>query len=238
MKKIFQTFIAVTLVSISAASAQSNVFKTIDSAEINLGYLSVFELPSNGGAFVSGSGSPVAQLNAVYPTSDSVVFSPNTITNTGTNWYNPGTGGVGSLGQKQMSAFLYAQETGIYGGQILQFEGIVSSFNLTTNAAGLPYTFSAFIKDFAPDYSSVVETIFPITSTGNFNISQALDPAAGRHVQWGLQMIGPNIWPGDTEQLEVAGSVTVEAIPEPSTYALLGLAVAGGLLARRLRRKA
>jgi hypothetical protein len=48
-------------------------------------------------------------------------------------------------------------------------------------------------------------------------------------------MVGPNIWPGNNAELANAGSVTV--IPEPSTYALLGLAAVGGLLARRFRRK-
>lgn len=238
MKKIIPLIIAFSLAGLGGASAQSNVFKTINSSEMNLGVMSVYELPSNGSAFVSSSAWPVNDLNANYLASDTVVFSPNTITNTGSDWYDPGTGGVGSLGQKQMYAFLYAQQTGVLAGQTLQFEGIVSDFSLGTNAAGIPYSFYAYVSDFAPDFSSVVETIVPITSTGNFNVTQVLDPGAGRHVQWGLQMFGPNIWPGDTEQLEVAGSVTVEAIPEPSTYALLGLAAAAGLLVRRFRRKA
>jgi hypothetical protein len=120
----------------------------------------------------------------------------------------------------------------------LQFEGIVSDFSLATNSAGLPYTLQAVIRDWSSDYTSLVETIVPLTSTGNFSVTQPLNPGAGRVVQWGLIMQGPNIWPEDTEQLEIAGSATIQAIPEPSTYALLGLAAAGGLLVRRFRRKA
>jgi hypothetical protein len=204
---------------------------------LNLGWLAVRELPTNGFAYISSSAWPTSDLNTVFPTSESVVFSPNTITNTGTVWYNPASGGVGSEGQKMMGAYLYgASKKGALSGQSLAFEGFVSNFSLATNIAGTPYSLSAFIQDFTPDYSSRIQTFIPITSTGGFSVSQSLVDDPLRNVQWGLFMIGPNIWAEDSEQLAVAGSVTV--VPEPSTYALLGLATLGGLIALRLRRKA
>ncbi len=230
MKKTFQTFIAVTLVSISAASAQTNV-RTINSSEMNITYMGVSEL--DGGSPVSEGAWALTNLTANYSAPDNLTFSPATSTNE--LWYNPPGGGVGSFGNKNMFALLNAQEIGTLTGTLL-FEGNVTNFTLASNAAGVPYSFGAIIKDFAPDYSSVIQTILPITSAGAFQISQPLVDAPGRIVQWGLFMQGPNIWPGDTEQLANAGSVTV--VPEPTTYALLGLAAVGGLIARRLRRKA
>jgi hypothetical protein len=236
MKKIIPLIIALSLAGIGGASAQSTIFKTINSAEMNLGWITAFELPANGGGWYDGFPSPIGELNAVYPSSDTVVFSPNTTSNPSSVWYTP-SGQLGAAGNKIVESLLLAQADGTLSGT-LQFEGVISDFSLSTNAAGLSYSLRAVVRDWAPDYSTFVETILPLTSTGSFAVTQALDPGAGRHVQWGLIMQGPNIWPGNTEELANAGSVTVEAIPEPSTYALLGLAAAGGLLVRRFRRKA
>jgi hypothetical protein len=233
MKKLIPLIIAVTLVSISAASAQTN-FRTINSAEMNIYWLNAYELPSNGGGYWDGGPTQIDNLNAQYSSSSSVVFSPNTTNNPSPIWYTP-SGEVGALGNKMINSFLLGQESGTLSGR-LEFAGFVTSYNLLTNAAGIPYTLTALIKDFAPDYSSVVEKYEPITSTGSFAVSLDLIAEPGRNVQWGLLMVGPNIWPEDTAQLATAGSVIV--VPEPTTYALLGLAAAGGLLARRFRRKA
>jgi hypothetical protein len=229
MKKIFQTFIAVTLVSISAASAQTNIFKTINSSEMIYGWMIVSE-PSNN-ATVSSSAWALTNLTADFTAPNSVTLSPATSTNG--LWYDPVGGGVGSIGNKTMSSWLYGQSTGLSGN--LEFEGIISELTLSTNAAGRPYTVSAFVREFGGG-GPLTSSILPLTSTGDFSVSFPLSGASNRTVQWGLIMQGPNIWPGDTEQLANAGSVTV--VPEPTTYALLGLAAVGGLIARRLRRKA
>jgi len=233
MKKLL---LITTLVAaaITGASAQT-VYKTIDSSELVNGYMTVFDLPANGGAFQFGNSWGIADLKATFPTATQVTFSPNTIGDPASYWYTPG-GQVGALGNKMMYANLYAESTGAYNGQTIQFDGTVSAFSLSTNSAGIPYVFKAFVKDFAPDFSSSVDAIYDIGSTGNFQISLATINDPTRHVQWGLQMIGPDIWPADTAQIAAAGSATVDAIPEPSTYALLGM-TAAGLFAYRARRR-
>lgn len=232
MNKLLLTT-ALVLASIGGASAQ--IFKTINSTEMVLGYMNVFELPSNGGAFVFGSGWGISDLNSTYLDSTTVVMSPNTIGDPNSFWYTP-SGGPGALGNKIMEGNLYGQETGTYAGQTVTFEGSVTAFNLSTNAGGLPYTLTAFVRDFAPDFSSFNTTTLVISTTGDFSISLPTVNDAGRHVQWGLQIMGPNIWPSDSAQLAAAGSATVGAIPEPSTYALLGLGAAG-LGAHLIRRR-
>ena len=214
---------AVAITGISGATAQ--VFKTINSAEMVSGYMNVFELPSNGGAYVFGSGWGIGDLKADFPNATTVVFSPNTIGDPASFWYTP-SGQIGALGNKIMEANLYAQDDTL-AGQTIQFDGTVSSFSLATNSAGIPYNFTAFIRDFAPDYSSVNQVVYNLNSTGNFQLTLATINDSARHVQWGLQMSGPDIWAEDASQLAAAGSATVEAIPEPSTYALLAVSAAG-----------
>jgi hypothetical protein len=233
MKKVIPLIIALAFASMSGASAQL-IVKTVDQSELAFGYMSVNELPSAGGAFFSAGSVPISDITATFNSPTSVTFSPNTTSLTGPQWYDPSTGGPGSLGQKIMSGYLFAQETGTLSGT-LSFTGDVLAYNLGTNLDDLPYSLTAVVKDFAPDFSSVNQVFLPLTGTGLFELSLPLVAGAGRHVQWGFIMTGPNIWPSDAAQLANAGSVTV--IPEPSTYALLGLAAVGGLLARRFRRK-
>jgi hypothetical protein len=233
MKKTFQTFIAVTLVSISAASAQTNLFKTINETDLPSGWMVVREA-TNVSTIVSNASSPLADLTATFDTSTNVTFGPATATNA--LWYNP-PGGIGSSGNKLMQAYLYGQETGTFAGDTLQFSGLVTDYTLSTNVAGVPYSLTAYIRDTGPG-GAVSQISLLIDSTGEFNLSLPLNGTPGRTVQWGLLMQGRNILPNDIDQLETAGSVSIQAIPEPSTYALIGLAALGGLVARGLRRKA
>ncbi|MEZ6318830.1 MAG: hypothetical protein R3B49_08775 [Phycisphaerales bacterium] len=87
-----------------------------------------------------------------------------------------------------------------------------------------------FIKDFAADYSSFVETIVDVTAPGDYSISLATIADPARHVQWGFITRGVNVWATDVGPF---GNVVVATVPTPASAALFGL---GGLVACRRRR--
>lgn len=126
-------------------------------------------------------------------------------------WY-VGGGGPGAEGNKIMQANWYNEVTTLYG-QTITFAGTVVSNTLVSG-----YTIVAFIKDFAPDYSSWVgaEVELTATNSGAFSISFTTVNDPARHQQWGLQMNGRNVWPTDVPS---KGVITVTQIPEPALLA-------------------
>lgn len=187
---------AVCLMSVGIAQAQ--VTKTVSSADIVNGYMNVFEL--DGTTFLWGSGWGLADL-CVNFTGDVLTFTPNTIGDPDPYWYIGG-GGPGAAGNKVMEANAYAQvDDGSLSGVTLTFAGAVADFSLTSAHAA-----RAFIRDFAPDFSSVNEIYYDISGEGDFSFSldTIADPA--RHVQWGVQMKGVNVWVTDVAPF---GSVVI-----------------------------
>ena len=219
---------AAVVAALASSGSASAVEVTINSATMTNGFMNVFELDNT---FVFPSGWGVADLSATFPDSTTVNFKPCFVNDTSSFWYTP-SGEPGAAGNKNMEANLYAQETDTLSGQTVDFKGVVSDFTLLSG-----WTFKAFVRDFAPDYSSFNESVFPITGTGEFSVSLATIPLPGRHVQYGLQMYGPNVWVTDVAS---KGSVTVTAVPEPSTLAILaaGLALVPAARKRLARRRA
>jgi hypothetical protein len=110
-----------------------------------------------------------------------------------------------------MDANLYVETTGLYTGQTVTFTGLVLANTLVS-----PYTSVAFIKDFAPDYSSFNIITAPLVNgVFSINLLTVNDPA--RHIQYGFETIGPNVWATD---VAAKGSVQITVVPEPSTLAL------------------
>jgi hypothetical protein len=135
-----------------------------------------------------------------------------------------------------MDANMYV-EIGSLPGQTLTFEGNVLANTLFGNvdANGNGWTSVAFIKDFAPDFSSVNVMTVPLTP-GPFSVSLATAAGPGRHVQYGFETIGPNVFPTDlASKGNVMIATVVPTIPEPATALMAGMAaIAGvGLLRRR-----
>ncbi len=76
--------------------------------------------------------------------------------------------------------------------QTLTFIGNVSENSLVAG-----YDCYVYIRDFAPDFSSFVETRIPMPAAGNFSVTQNLINDAGRHAQFGVGMKGPCVWVTD-----------------------------------------
>jgi hypothetical protein len=195
---------------------------TVDPGASWLGFMNVFELPSNGGGYVFGSGWGTADLRATF-SGATLTLAPNTIGDPDPFWYIGG-GGPGALGNKIMDASFYQEFTGSLAGQTVTFTGDVLANSLTS-----AHTSVAFIKDFAPDYSSFNVTTVALTP-GVFSVSLATINDPARHVQFGFETVGVNVWATDVGPF---GQVDITAVPEPATAAL----VLAGIAGLGLRRK-
>jgi len=190
---------------------------TVDPTASWQGYMNVFETPQHGGAFVFGSGWGTADLTATFA-GPTLTLGPNTVNDTSSFWYSP-SGGPGAVGNKSMDANMYVETTGLYSGQNLTFTGNVLANTLVghVNQLGNGWTSVAFIKDFAPDYSSSVSITAPLVN-GVFSISLATVNDAARHIQFGFETIGPDVWSTDVAPY---GSIQITAVPEPATAGLI-----------------
>jgi hypothetical protein len=199
------------------------------------GFMNVFNLPSpfDNGAYQFGSSWGTADLRATFAAGPAapLTLSPNTIGDPNPYWYIP-SGGPGAVGNKIMDANMYVEVTGALSGQPVTFEGGVLANTLVgqVNALGLGWTAVAFIKDFAPDYSSSVSVTAPL-NPGSFGITLNTINDPLRHVQYGFEVIGPDVWATDVGQF---GSIQI--VPEPASVALLGLGTLGALCAWRRRK--
>ena len=186
---------------------------TVDPSATWNGFMNVFELPSNGGGFVFNSGWGTADLTATF-SGPVLTLGPNSVNDTSTFWYQGG-GAPGNPGNKNMDANMYVEVTGGLSGQSVTFKG-----NVLSNTFISPYTSVAFIKDFAPDFSSNVTVSTPLTP-GVFSVSLNTLPGVGRHVQYGFETIGPDVWVTDRGPV---GNAQVTAIPEPAVLTMVGIA--------------
>lgn len=178
-------------------------FLVDDSSADWAGFMNVFELDAMTYAF--GSDWALADLTATFDDgAPSVTMSAAEIDTADAFWYQNGTGGPGAAGNKLMEANMTQEFIGCLNGQTVTFSGHVQS---NTLAEG--YQASIFIRDFAPDYSSFVETSIGATP-GPFSISLATIDDPARPVQIGFQMVGPNVWPGDAA---AAGTVVFSSEP-------------------------
>jgi hypothetical protein len=185
--------------------------------------MNVFNLPGSGtyptaapGPYQFGSGWGTSDLCAVF-SGFGLTLSPNTIGDPNPYWYTP-SGGPGASGNKLMDASLYVElPVNSVPGQNVIFSGTVLSNSLVslsnTNPAGNGWTCVAFIKDFAPDYSSFVSATAPMT-VGSFNLNLVTVNDPARHVQYGFETVGPDVWATDPA-LAGFGRVVVKSLVAP-----------------------
>lgn len=221
MSKI-QCLVLASLVGGSVANA--TIVEVGQSGPQWLGYMNVFELPANGGGFVFGSSWGTNDLVSSFNDgANQLTLSPNSIGDPNEFWYIGG-GGPGAQGNKIMEANLYVELTDVLNGQDVTFQGTVLSNTFTSAHVGM-----MFIRDFAPDYSSSNDMFIPLAA-GPFSFTLATDPGAGRHVQYGFQVKGPNVWITDVGPF---GTAVIATVPQPGVLMIAGL---GGLVATRRRR--
>lgn len=219
------TIAGLAITALAGSALNTNAQATtvgVDSGAHWIGYMNVFELPSNGGGYAFGSPWGTGDLCANFSGS-TLTLSPNTINDPGAYWYTP-SGGPGAAGNKTMDASFYVDTTGLYTGQTLTFSG-----NVLANTLVSPYTSVAFIKDFNANYSSLTTVTAPLVN-GAFSLSLAASSDPAHHIQYGFETIGPDVWATDVAGF---GSVQIAAVPEPSTLALFGLALGIPALLRR-----
>lgn len=225
--------LALALLLLGSVQGQAQSTVTLDPSLAWLGYMNVFNLPSAGGGFQFGSGWGTADLTATFAGSV-LTLGPNTIGDPNPYWYTP-AGGPGATGNKVMDANMYVETTGLYVNQTLTFTGNVLTNTLAGQTAagnGVVWSTVAFIKDFAPDYSSFTTTTVPLTP-GIFSISM-LTGGAGDHVQFGFETIGSDVWVTDVGQY---GTAVIIPVPEPSTLAMSALGGLGIFSLMRFRKK-
>lgn len=214
-------YFGVVLAAMAGSSASAATVFVDQSTAPWLGFMNVFDL---GGGFVFPSGWGVGDLRASFnDPANQLTLSPNTIGDPDPFWYQGG-GGPGAPGNKIMEANLYQEVVTGLSGQTVVFEG-----NVLSNTFTSAHVARFFIRDFAPDFSSVSETFAPVVP-GPFSLSLNTIPGAGRVVQWGVQVRGVNVWVTDTAPF---GTAVIQTIPAPASAGLIGLA---GLIAARRRR--
>jgi hypothetical protein len=240
MKSSLRNLLAVSALVGTCLTARAQVNIGLDPGASWVGYMNVFDLPqntgngnpypSNLGNYMFGSSWGTADLRATFA-GTTLTMQANTIGDPSSYWYQP-AGGPGAIGNKIMDANMYVEKTGVWNGQTLNFSGTVLNNNLVgaVNQLGNGWTAVAFIKDFAPDYSSSVSVTAPLTP-GIFNISLNAINDPLRHVQYGFEVIGPDVWAGDPLTFN-----QIQVVPEPSSMALLGLGAFGVVCAWRRRK--
>ena len=214
MKKMCLTTVMGIAVATSGATANAqSVTYTVNPTSpfpgnMWQGFMNVFALPEDGGGYFFGSGWGTADLTAVFD-GPVLTLGPNTIGDPNEYWYKgegPSPGGPGAPGNKNMDANFYLEPpAGTLSGQSITFTGTVLSNTLVA-----PYTSVAFIKDFAADYSSNVTVTVPLTP-GVFTVTLDTIADPSRHVQFGFETMGPNVWVTDVGPL---GNVKVTAFPQ------------------------
>ena len=232
-----------------AIAAVLAIAATTASAGNWVGYMNVFQNASGTeGAYIFGSGWGVSDLKTTISNSsagtiigDQLVLQPNfnayvdSLPKTNADrafWTNSSDGGVtpGPLGNKWMNANTYA-ETASLAVPSYTLAGTVTSNSLNTSL----YTAKAFIKVLDPNngYATVLDDEVTLPASGPFVVTSNLQPYQGLLLQVGFSMNGLNANPADAVSYGSVG-VTINAVPEPSTYALLAF---GGCAAVALRRR-
>lgn len=169
---------------ISKSNAQTQLL--VDPSQNWIGYMNVFNLPADGGAYQFGSAWGIGALIQYYTPATAPYTTVTLLANTNV-WETTDTYWVKADGispNKNMDASFYVQNDTL-AGQNLTFSGYCIS-----NTFVSPYASTVFIKDFSSSYSLVASAVANTTNGKPFSIS--LQTGSGDHIQYGFETIGPD----------------------------------------------
>jgi hypothetical protein len=207
MKRIITTFFVVA-VAATYSFGQNNI--SADASDSWIGYMNVFDLPADGGAYQFGSSWEVPALKTTLDVpGNTITLQPNF------NTYaeNPGDAfwidQTTMEGNKQLEALTFVEPGATFNDVDLTFSGSVSSYDLDSG-----YTAQFFIKalDPANGYADSLSgsKVFDLPTSGVFSVSAtAAELPAGLLVQYGFSITGPNANPANETTL---GSIVVAAV--------------------------
>jgi len=207
----------------AAAAHAETVDVTIDGAMPWVGYANVYELPTGSadrGAYVAGfffESPRIAELPASV-NGNQVTLAPNgglggAPASGSSFWAADGNGVLQPNRVIESNIYVDTGFSGVVlGGKTVRFTGTTLASSLAS-----PYMAYAFIRDFVPGYQSgFKESIVALVAGQPFEVTLGTDP--GHPVQYGFALVGPN---ADPAGLAGLGSITISAVPEPATPALL-----------------
>lgn len=198
MKSIIKNLIlgSLGLFTLFGGVIQGNSQTTLilDPHQTWIGYVNVFDLPSNGGGYEFGSSWGTGALTAYYDVATppyntlTLIANTNTYNPTDPYWVNPD-----GSGNKNVDASYYVQNDNLEG-QTLTFSGVC-----LTNTLASPYTTTVFIKEFNGSYGVINFVV--ATPVGGQPFSITLSTGSGSHVQYGFETIGPDANPATVYSL-------------------------------------
>lgn len=201
----------IALAAWSTAASAGVVNVTVMDSSPWIGFVNRWELPTVGGtdrgAYLGGVflGSNIAALPASV-LGNIATMSPNAT--------------LGAAPTELVEANLYV-DSGTGGpalaGETVRFTGTTLSSTLAA-----PYIAYAFIREFSAGYTVMLdEELVPLVAGQGFDFS--MDTDVGNNVQYGFALFGPNAVPSTVS----LGSISIGAVPEPSTLAMVLLAALG-----------
>jgi hypothetical protein len=213
-----------TLAACTTAAAAETIYVTVDSSSPWVGFANVFELPADPGtgrgAYWQGIflDSNIAALPAsvaanVATLAPNAIFGGEPMAGSPDWWTPDGLGGF--TPNKVIEANVYV-DTGFSGvalsGNTIHFAGLTVESSLAA-----PYVGYAWIRDFSLDYSVLRnQVITPLVAGQAFDLSMVT--LSGGAVQYGFALVGPN---ADPSALPGLGTISISAVPEPATPAML-----------------